>query len=203
MEELRRIYRDAVAGRVRELEAALAALPAMPAEAAAAIRRIAHSLRGSGATYGFPEVTRAAAAAEDAATAELTTRTRSLLNVLREVAAGDGAARILAVDDDPEMQLLLRHVLSGTGRELRLATTAAEARAALAESRFDLILLDLVLPDDDAVGGMPVIVLSGRTGADERERCLSLGATEYVEKPFDPAHLAAVVAGQLERRVPS
>lgn len=213
MEELKRIYRDAAAGRIRELEAALAGPPATQAEAAAAIRRIAHSLRGSGATYGFPEVTRAAAAAEDAAPAELTARTEALLQVLREVAAPDGAARILAVDDDPEMQLLLRHVLSGTGREVRLAATAAEARAALAASRFDLVLLDLVLPDDDgvhlleevraAVAGTPVVVLSGRTRGEERERCLSLGAVAYVEKPFDPEHLAAVVAAHLERRVTS
>lgn len=213
MDELKRIYRGAAAGRIRELEAALASPRATQAAAAATIRRIAHSLRGSGATYGFPEVTRAAAAAEDAAEGELTVRTEALLRVLRAVAGEEGVVRILAVDDDPEMQLLIRHVLSGSGREVRLAATAAEARAALAESRFDLLLLDLVLPDDDgarvleevhgAAGGMAIIVLSGRTRAEDRERCMSLGAAAYVEKPFDPEHLAAVVAAQLEGRVAS
>jgi HPt (histidine-containing phosphotransfer) domain-containing protein len=90
MDELRDLYRQTLPGRIAALEAARReADDADDAgdEATLAIRRIAHALRGSGGTYGFPAITAAAAAVEDAATHELPARLDALLELLREAAA--------------------------------------------------------------------------------------------------------------------
>ena len=71
MSDLAEYYRQAMSGRVQELENALARHTDDPAGTAATIRRAAHSLRGSGGTYGFPEVSAAAGVVEDAADADL------------------------------------------------------------------------------------------------------------------------------------
>lgn len=209
MEELKQIYRQAVTGRIRELEAALAALDAAPAESCESVRRVAHALRGSGGTYGFPAVSAAAAAVEEATPGQLVTETERLLAVLREVAGARAVTRILAVDDDPEIQLLLRYTLSGGGNDVVFAGSAAEAESLLAAGRFDLVLLDLVLPDADgrvllrrireqpAHAATPVIVLSGRDGAAVRAECLALGASACLAKPFDPDALVSAVRAQL------
>jgi HPt (histidine-containing phosphotransfer) domain-containing protein len=86
MDEMKRIYRLALPSHIAELEAALAL---DPDDAAAKIRRLAHALRGSGGTYGFPDVTVAAAAVEDAAPHDVQPRTASLIAVLREHAMPD------------------------------------------------------------------------------------------------------------------
>jgi histidine phosphotransfer protein HptB len=86
MDELKQMYRRALPSRIAELEAALAL---GPDDAAARIRRVAHALRGSGGTYGFPDVTVAAAAVEDAAPHDVQPRTASLIAVLREHVMAD------------------------------------------------------------------------------------------------------------------
>lgn len=219
MDELKQIYRQAMPARIRELEAALPELRSARADTESAIRRVAHSLRGSGATYGFPEVSAAASAVEEADPATLEHSTQQLLAVLRRVAHGDvtagvdapggAAGRILAVDDDPEIQLLLRYLFAGEGREVVFAATAAEAESALASARFDLVLLDLLLPDGDGrellrrlrvdsrSRGIPVLVLSGKEGSAARDECLELGADDFLAKPFDPARIRDAVLSRL------
>lgn len=120
-------------------------------------------------------------------------------------------ARVLVVDDDPEIRYLLESILSAEGREIVLVDTAAGARAALAEGATDLILLDLLLPDADGRevlrslraeptwSGVPVVVLTSRAGREVRTQCYELGADGFQEKPFDPEVLAADVASRLER----
>lgn len=219
MDELRQIYRQAMPARIHELEAALSELANARGDNEAVIRRTAHSLRGSGATYGFPEVSAAASAVEDADPAMLAHSTQQLLAVLRGVAhegvsaradgPGSAAVRILAVDDDPEIQLLLRFIFTGEGREVVFAATADEAEAALASGRFDLVLLDLLLPDDDGRDllrrfradprsrGLPILVLSGTEGSAARDECLQLGADDFLAKPFDPELIRAAVLARL------
>src|SRR5690606_21154714 len=117
MDELRQIYRQAMVPRIQELEAALSGL-VQSAGGEREIRRVAHSLRGSGATYGCPAVSAAATAVEEAKPEMLARSTEQLLGVLRGVAGvgpamGGGApaaamVSILVVDDDPEVRLLLR-----------------------------------------------------------------------------------------------
>ncbi|HUF50480.1 MAG TPA: Hpt domain-containing protein [Longimicrobiales bacterium] len=85
MDELTALYRSALPARIAELEAARARL-AVDAGAVTDMRRIAHALRGSGGTYGFPDVSAAAAAVEDAAPADLPQRVAALLALLRSTA---------------------------------------------------------------------------------------------------------------------
>lgn len=212
MDELKRIYRHALTTRIQALEAALAALASEPAEADASIRRVAHSLRGSGATYGFTEVTRAATAVEEAEPAQLEARVRQLLALLRDLAAQRDAQRVLVVDDDPEIQLLLGTVLGNADVQVESADSAAAARDLIGRERFDLIILDLLLPDGDGRqllltlrdeprnAATPVLVLSAKLGAHARNESLALGARGFLEKPFDPEALAAAVLAQLGGR---
>jgi HPt (histidine-containing phosphotransfer) domain-containing protein len=99
MDELQRMYRDALRTRLAVLESARAELAnggdrvgerAGEEDAlAASVRRLAHTLRGSGATYGFPEITRAAEAAEDAPAGQLVDRLDALLVVIRDTIGAD------------------------------------------------------------------------------------------------------------------
>lgn len=117
--------------------------------------------------------------------------------------------RVLVVDDEPHIGLLLRLQLESRGYELLLARTLFEARGVLADpDRPDAMLLDLHLPDGSGVdllrevrgrpatASMPVLVLT----AEGEERVLaearSLGATT-ITKPFSPSKLTAQVAALL------
>jgi two-component system, OmpR family, response regulator len=115
---------------------------------------------------------------------------------------------VLVVDDDPEIAALLRRYLGGHGCRVSTAADGAQLRVLLCESRFDLILLDLGLPDEDGLlllrhlqghWGGPVIVVSGRGESVERVVGLELGADDYVTKPFDLRELLARIHSVLRR----
>lgn len=213
---LAQVYRGALTKRIAAIEAGLDALASNPEEAAESLRRLAHSLRGSGATYGFPEVTEAAAAVEDAPADQLALRGQELLAVVRTVAAltAPPAACILVIDDDPEISMLLEHILQAPDRTIVVAGTWAEAQEVLKKRNVALIVLDLMLPDADgrtalvrlreaaATSEIPIIVLSGKAGPLPRAESLALGADAYVEKPFDFEAFARDVEARLrvERR---
>lgn len=208
MTDLSAIYRQALPGRIAALEQA-AGRAGQDAEAAASVRRIAHALRGSGGTYGFPEVSIAAAAAEDAAEGELIQRVDELLATLRSIVAVESSTHILAIEDEPEHALLIRTILAKEERKVTVVGTAAEAMQELAAGRVSLILLDLMLPDMDgrslllrlreaeATAALPIIVLSAHSSSRAKAECFDLGASGYLEKPIDPALLAAVVGAEL------
>ncbi|SDV47127.1 response regulator transcription factor [Chitinasiproducens palmae] len=116
--------------------------------------------------------------------------------------------RILIVDDDHSLRVLLIEYLSGHGMKTGSAATAAEAVEALASETYDLVLLDLGLPDGDglelarrwrAEGEMPIICLTGRTEEADRVMGLELGADDYVTKPFSPREVLARVRSVLRR----
>lgn len=119
--------------------------------------------------------------------------------------------QILVVEDDPVTGRLLEKTLAATGRAVRLAGSAAEAAEALAAAPTNLIILDLVLPDVDgrallaswrsahATAQIPVIVLTVSGGPEIRNECLALGASAFVEKPFDVAGLSATVENVLSQ----
>lgn len=124
----------------------------------------------------------------------------------------DAAARVLVVDDEPQIRRFLRLGLTGHGyRVLEAATAEAALRVAVAEQP-DLVVLDLGLPDRDGFSVLaalrewsraPVLILSVRDREAEKVRAFDLGADDYVVKPFGLAELLARVRAALRRRVES
>ncbi len=213
MEDLKKWYRGGLATRLNALRAAQRELD-HDSSAIDSIRRIAHTLRGSGTTYGFPQVSETAGAVEDANPEEFNSHLKILLQTLEEVSsfgALDEKVGILIIDDDPYISDLLRSLLENSQREIFIAPTAAEAEALLEEKKVSLILLDLVLPDTDGrnflmhlkessgTSSIPVIVLSAKLGAQPKTECFALGADAYFEKPFEIDTISAAVSAQLQR----
>lgn len=109
-------------------------------------------------------------------------------------------ASVLVVDDEPQIQRVLRPSLTASGYEVIEAATGREALAAISAKAPDLIILDLGLPDMDGkevlrklrlITRTPVIVLSARDRESEKIAALDLGADDYVEKPFAMGELLA------------
>jgi len=107
---------------------------------------------------------------------------------------------ILVVDDDPQIQTMLRIGLESAGYETRAAMTGQEAVRLAASIAPDAILLDLGLPDRDgkdvladirAFSHVPIIILSARDREAEKVAALDLGADDYLEKPFGISELQA------------
>ncbi len=119
--------------------------------------------------------------------------------------------RILAVDDDRDVVTHLRRRLGEAGFAVEVAATEVEALAALERRPFDLILLDVMLPEGDGfellrrlvadrrTGTIPVIVLTAKGRIGDRVRALQLGADDYLVKPFDVEELEARVNTVLRR----
>src|ERR1700675_3810950 len=109
-------------------------------------------------------------------------------------------ARILVVDDAPQILRFLRPALEASGYEVQHAGTGREGLRIAANSAPDLIILDLGLPDMDGKEVLtqarqfitaPIIILSARDREVEKIAALDLGADDYVEKPFAIGELLA------------
>jgi two-component system KDP operon response regulator KdpE len=109
-------------------------------------------------------------------------------------------SRVLIVEDEPQILQTLVITIRASGYEVACAGTAAEALAAAGRHPPDLVVLDLGLPDLDGVEVVtalrswtdaPIIVLSGRTGSEDKVRALDAGADDYVTKPFGTEELLA------------
>jgi DNA-binding response OmpR family regulator len=110
-------------------------------------------------------------------------------------------ARVLIVDDSATVRADLRGVLSTAGFGTTLCESLAVARKALSEGEFDLLILDMLLPDGDGVelleelrrvprtAHLPVLMLSTEAAVIQRLKGLSHGANDYVGKPYDPAYV--------------
>lgn len=120
--------------------------------------------------------------------------------------------KVLVVDDEPQIRVLLRATLGRAGYVVAEASNAREALNAKAIDKPDLILLDLGLPDRDgleliaALRGEPrsaLIVVSARDQTEQKVAALDLGADDYVTKPFDTEELLARVRASLRQRLAS
>ena len=119
------------------------------------------------------------------------------------------ATHILAIDDDPDLLELMSKMLSRIGGVTRLAETAADGLSALESERFDLLILDLMLPDidgyevltriraDSRFNDMPVLILSARADPEAISRGYELGADGYLVKPYLPNTLTSRVRALL------
>ena len=117
-------------------------------------------------------------------------------------------AKILIVDDDPNVQRLLTYTVRQDGYEVITANDGAEALERADDETVDLVLLDVMLPDigghevarrlSDAEGPA-VAFLSARASREDLRAGFELGAVDYITKPFDPIALGSRVGEILER----
>ena len=118
--------------------------------------------------------------------------------------------RILVVDDDQRLRDLLTRYLGEQKFEVRAVRDAPEMDKYLARERYDLLVLDLMLPGEDglaicrrlrAAGGAPAIIMLTAKG-DEVDRIvgLEMGADDYLPKPFNPRELVARISAVLRRK---
>jgi class 3 adenylate cyclase/CheY-like chemotaxis protein len=116
------------------------------------------------------------------------------------------------VDDDEANRDMLSRRLERLGYQVALAENGREALSKIAEEPFDLILLDIVMPEldgyavllrlksDEAQRHLPVIVLSASDELDTAVRCIELGAEDYLPKPIDAVLLRARIGACLEKK---
>ncbi len=117
--------------------------------------------------------------------------------------------RVLLVEDDVSMMSMMKIALSREGFELDMATRGREATELINQQEYDMIVLDLMLPDMDGyqllrdIRGRgkhtPVLILSGLSHIDNKVEGLTSGADDYLTKPFDRRELIARIHSLIRR----
>jgi DNA-binding response OmpR family regulator len=115
--------------------------------------------------------------------------------------------RVLVVDDEPRMASVVARALESEGLGVEVASDGVTGLAQALSGRYELVVLDLLLPRMDGVSvlrnivmarpSQQVLVISALTDVDERVRCLQLGAADFLGKPFALAELLARVGARL------
>jgi two-component system response regulator MprA len=120
-------------------------------------------------------------------------------------------ARVLVVEDDPDIGDVVRRSLRREGYDVRLAADGSEALDEAAVFEPDAVVLDLGLPKVDGIevsrrlradGDVPILMLTARDSVDSRVEGLDSGADDYLVKPFDLQELLARLRALLRRRPP-
>jgi two-component system phosphate regulon response regulator OmpR len=118
---------------------------------------------------------------------------------------------LLIVDDDDRIRALLKEFLARSGFRVTTAADAAGARRQLAAIDFDLLILDVMMPGEDGFSlirwlraegpsrAIPVMMLTARDATGDRIEGLSLGADDYLPKPFEPQELLLRIEAILRR----
>jgi two-component system phosphate regulon response regulator OmpR len=122
------------------------------------------------------------------------------------------AKRLIVVDDDPKLRDLLHRYLSGQQFEVALAADGPSLNRLMQRDRWDLIILDLMLPGEDGLSIVrrlrgandrtPVIMLTAKGDDVDRIVGLEMGADDYLPKPFNPRELLARIHAVLRRQPP-
>jgi DNA-binding response OmpR family regulator len=120
--------------------------------------------------------------------------------------------RLLLVEDETDIQGFLRRSLQEAGYEVEVAPDATTAERSAVEGQFDILVVDLGLPDRDGISlilrlrelGLraPVLILSARRSVDDRVRGLEQGGDDYLTKPFALAELLARLRNLVKRNTP-
>jgi two-component system OmpR family response regulator len=152
-----------------------------------------------------------------ARTAETRDDTMERTNHIRQPAPRSESYHLLVVDDEPTLRELLADTLRFSGFTVTSVATAAEAVAAALRDPPDLVVLDVMLPDEDGfevvrqlrrqprpvtdgrVWPVPVVFLTARDGTADKVSGLSAGGDDYVTKPFDLEELIARIRAVLRR----
>ena len=116
---------------------------------------------------------------------------------------------ILLVEDNLRLQELIEQALRGAGYRVDVASTVAELLAAVASVQYDLLIVDLMLPDGDGLdairtlragrSSVPILIMTARGSIDDRVRGLDAGADDYLIKPIHQAELLAHVRALMRR----
>lgn len=131
----------------------------------------------------------------------------------QDAGPADAARRhLLVVDDDDRIRDLLRRFLVRSGFRVTVAEDAAAARRLFESFSFDLVVLDVMMPGEDGFSltawlrkrtAVPVLILTARGLPDDRIEGLSLGADDYLAKPFEPQELLLRIEAVLRRAGPA
>ena len=125
--------------------------------------------------------------------------------------SSEGSARVLVVEDEPDIAALVAYQLTREGFRVETAGTGTDALEAVARDIPDVIVLDRMLPGisgdevlqrlkgEPATSSIPVLVLTARREQDDRIRGLEMGADDYLTKPFSPRELVLRVQAILRR----
>jgi CheY-like chemotaxis protein/HPt (histidine-containing phosphotransfer) domain-containing protein len=121
-------------------------------------------------------------------------------------------ANILLAEDNPFNQQVAAELLEETGATVALANNGREALALLFKERFDIVLMDVQMPEMDGyeatrriratsrLAGQKVIAMTANAMAEDRERCLASGMDDFISKPIDPDQIVLVLAKWLPDR---
>lgn len=213
-QKLRGRYIEGLPSKWRVVKEALALLRAGDPDADDSLRRIAHQVRGSAATFGFVALDKAASHVEHALDREaLSQAADRFISALRAIYDGESTPtiRVLLIDDDFGIGFVIRSLLVEEMLSVTQVTSAAAAMTELEHGEWSLVFVDLVLPDADGrslltqVRGLPqhrdtpMVVLSAKTGSLVKNECAMYGIDGFIEKPIDPSTFAVQVSAVLER----
>src|SRR5690606_38943096 len=116
--------------------------------------------------------------------------------------------QLLLVEDDAEIARIIRDTLRQEGYQVTWATTGLEGWEDFQSGRYDLVLVDWMLPEMDGIAlcknirwksDVPIIMISARKEDEDKVEGLDIGADDYIAKPFSLEELKARVASQLRR----
>jgi two-component system chemotaxis response regulator CheY len=125
--------------------------------------------------------------------------------VLAKKQKGVFMASILAVDDSPSLREMVTYTLEAAGHEVTQAQDGAEALTLARETKYDLVLTDVNMPNMDGITlirelralpaykYVPLLMLTTESGDDKKQQGKAVGATGWLVKPFDPEKLIAVI----------
>ena len=134
------------------------------------------------------------------------------VQVKDRVAATPRQGRLLVVDDDAPNRDMLARRLQRQGYEVSIAENGMEALEMVRARKFDLVLLDMIMPGidgyqvlqalkaDEALRHVPVLMISALDDIDGIVRCIEIGAEDYIAKPFNPVFLRARIGAALEKK---
>ncbi len=118
--------------------------------------------------------------------------------------------KVLVVEDSLDNQVLLGHFLRSAGAEVHLARNGAEGVTKAMSEKFDLVLMDIQMPELDGYAATralrakgfktPIIALTAHAVRQERSRCLRVGCDDYLSKPIDPSLLVRTVAKYAKKK---
>lgn len=206
-------YRETLAGYLDMLEKILPDLAENKQEAWETLARTIHTLKGSGTTFGFPEVSQAARNVEKASPEQRLKKVKKLIQVLQNLTLQHHSTKkhILVIEKNAQLYDNLYQALSAKGRELDWAICGKQAQKMVKKTTYTLIILDLILPDMDGrlllselrsypeTRMVPIMVISPKTSEAVRDECLFSGADDFLEKPLNYKYLRSLVTARLRR----